>query len=345
MVDSQVCRFQRTREHYKVTKKMKKQKRKNTTSAGAGRWSVQIAGLVIVVFLVFYPNIGPLPKIGPFPAGARPAIDTATAIPFIPADAWCQTCDWLRDNTPEPFGDPGFYYKEYGNPEPGDGYAFPDSAYSVAVWWDYGYWVTRMGHRIPTCNPGSGGRLTTAKLLTAQTEKAANKRINKLNSGYIIVDFDTATVKFYAVAGYAGLEESRFFDMYFKEMENGMLRGDYYFHPEYYNSLAVRLYNFDGQALEPDKTTVISYEDRISDGEPYKYITSIQTFSNYKAATEFIDNQSSGNYRIVGTDPFESPIPLKALKQYQLVYSSEEEKIYSGGLIPRVKVFEYLGTP
>lgn len=325
-----------------ISRKKKKQKRRQVTSNGTGRWNLRITGLVIVVFLVFYPNIGPLPKIGPFPAGTRPAIDTAKAIPFIPADAWCETCDWIRDNTPEPFGDTNYYYKYYAAK---DGYKPPESAYSIAVWWDYGYWITRMGHRIPTCNPGSGARPGTAKLFATQTVKAANDTANKLNSKYIITDYDAATVKFYAIASYAGLDESEFFEMYFQDQGNGMVRGDYYFYPEYYSSLLVRLYNFNGQEYIPDTITVISFEDRVSDGEPYKFITNSQTFSDYAAADAFIKSRSSENYRIVGTDPFMSPVPLNKLEEYRQVFSSEGTKTYSGGLMPQVKVFEYTGIP
>jgi dolichyl-diphosphooligosaccharide--protein glycosyltransferase len=325
------------------TKKAKRKKQKNITSARAKGWNIKTAGIIIVVILVFYPNIGPLPRIGPFPAGSKPAIDTAKTIPYIPDDAWCAACDWLRENTAEPFDDPDYYYANYESDIQTDE-SIPEAAYSVAAWWDYGYLITRMAHRVPVCNPGGGERERTAKLFTANSLDKAGKRSGNLKTQYIMLDFDTTTVKFYAVVDYANLEESTYFDMYFKDEGDGLMRGDYYFHPAYYESLAVRLYNFNGRDVIPETVTVISYENRSYKGEAYKYITSLQEFSDYPMAKEFIENQQSGNYRIVGTNPFASPVPLDASEQYKPVYSSEQTKKYADVIVPQVKIFEYLGT-
>jgi hypothetical protein len=89
---------------------------------------------------------------------------------------------------------------------------------------------------------------------------------------------------------------------------------------------------------------VISYEERLSrDGQPYKEITSVKSFPDYEQAEAYVAGQKSGNYRIVGSDPFASPVPLQALEHYKLVYSSKGSKMMpSGGLISEVKIFEYV---
>ena len=172
-------------EEKSLIKKKDKRKQRQRSSYWTTVRSLKVAGFILVILLVFYPNIGPLPKIGPFKAGTKPAIDTARNIPYIPDDAWCEACDWLRNSTPEPFDNSDYYYANYKNFIPTDDYSPPDSVYSVAAWWDYGYWIVRMGHRVPTCNPGSEGRGITARIFTDQTEKAAIKRANKLNSKFI----------------------------------------------------------------------------------------------------------------------------------------------------------------
>ena len=123
-------------------------------------------GILVVIFLVFYPNIGPLP------GGAKPPISAAKYAQFAPSDAWCESLTWLKNNTPDPFSNPDFYYDRYELPPPGEKYNYPQTAYGVTAWWDYGYWITRIGHRIPTSNPGTG-HIGEAFIFTAQDESAA----------------------------------------------------------------------------------------------------------------------------------------------------------------------------
>ena len=70
----------------------------------------------------------------------------------------------------------------------------------------------------------------------------------------------------------------------------------------------------------------------------------MEQFDSYQEAEEYISSQESGNYRIVGNNPAISPVPLAALEDYRLVYSSNNSvAIPDAGTIPEVKVFEYIG--
>jgi outer membrane protein assembly factor BamB len=85
-------------------------------------------------------------------------------------------------------------------------------------------------------------------------------------------------------------------------------------YPAYYNSTVVRLYNFNGKAVIPTQSIVISYEEKVTTGgEKYKEITTAQSFSSYEDAQAYVASHTSGNYRIVGTSPFSSPVPLERL--------------------------------
>jgi asparagine N-glycosylation enzyme membrane subunit Stt3 len=57
-----------------------------------------------------------------------------------PSLEWRRSLDWLRTHSPEPLGDPAAWTNWYPSP-PGHGFPYPQQAYSVAVWWDFGYWV------------------------------------------------------------------------------------------------------------------------------------------------------------------------------------------------------------
>jgi dolichyl-diphosphooligosaccharide--protein glycosyltransferase len=271
----------------------------------------------------------------------------ATAIPrFAPSNAWCESLSWLRDNTPEPFGDPDFYYQLYEPPPPGERYSYPETAYGVVAWWDYGYWITRIGHRMPTSNPGTG-HMGESLLFTAQDEASANELMDKYWAGsrYVIVDYATAMItdKFYAVATLSGSSEEEFYDVYYLPQDS-TLKPVILFYPEYYRSLVIRLYNFDGSQVTPQSSVVISYQEKVSrDGTPYKEITGVQSFPSYEEAEAYIASQESTNYRIVSNNPFVSPVPLEALEHYKLVYSSQGTTTQpGGGSIPEVKIFEYV---
>jgi dolichyl-diphosphooligosaccharide--protein glycosyltransferase len=90
---------------------------------------------------------------------------------------WFETLTWMRDNTPDPGLDYLAIYEKPNN----DTYPYPDTAYGVMSWWDYGHTITYWGHRIPNANPfqaGIGGGSShapgAATFLTARSEDEAN---------------------------------------------------------------------------------------------------------------------------------------------------------------------------
>lgn len=280
-------------------------------------------GVVVVFFLSFFPNISP-------------AVATASQAWFAPSDAWCESLSWLRDNTPDPFGDPDFYYELYELPPPGERYGYPETAYGIVAWWDYGYWITRIGHRIPICNPSGGATGPVACSFAAQDEASASEIMNKSGSKYVIVDHAIATFKFDVI-------KKGVYDVYYWPQE-GKLKPIKLFYPEYYRSLVIRLYNFDGGQVIPQSSMVISYQEKVSrEGKTYKEITSLRSFPTYEEAEAYVLSQESDSYRIVSDNPFVSPVPLEALEHYKLIYSSESSTMEPGlGMISEVKIFEYV---
>ena len=289
--------------------------------------NVAVAGLAIF-FLVFFPNFK--------------LVGTAVGqvASFAPSDAWYNSLSWLRDNTPEPFGDAAFYYDSYQTP-----FHYPETAYGVAAWWDYGYWILRIGHRLPNSDPGSGARGPVANLFTAQNEAAANEVANKLNCKYVIIDDATVTSKFHAVATYAGTSSEQFLDVYYRPTMGKLMPVRYYY-PDYYKSLAVRLYYFDGKKTISNSTSVISYAEKVSrEGVQYKEISGTQSFPTFEEAVAYVSKQASGNYKIASPDPLVTPVSLDSLKHYKLVYPSGQSMPAMLGipdLTPSVKIFEYI---
>ena len=275
---------------------------------------------MVIFFLVFYPNMGPLPKVGTIPAGTKLAFQVAGQPQFAPSNGWMEALDWMNGNTPEPFDSASYYYSRYESPKAGEKYEYPDTAYGVACWWDYGYWVTRIGKRIPVSSPGSGHNGETF-LFLAQNEDDTKKFMDVRGAKYIVVDYQIAIpkYKFYAVAAYSGQGMGKTFDVYY-EVEQEKLVPALLYYPEYYRSFIARLYNFDGKEVKPDNTIVISYDETLApDGNTYKVINDSKSFKDYGAA-------------------------LEPLKDYKLIYSSKESAEMSRiGIENEIKIFEYTG--
>ena len=125
-----------------------------------------------------------------------------------PNSAWYNSLEWMQDNTP----DPGLsYYGPYERPPSGEPYPYPDTAYGVMSWWDYGFWIENIARRIPNANPfqgGVGGGESQAPgastFFTAASEDEANEIADTLGVRYVVSDVEMATGKFYAITAWDG---------------------------------------------------------------------------------------------------------------------------------------------
>jgi asparagine N-glycosylation enzyme membrane subunit Stt3 len=315
----------------------RKKTKKRAESQGLSIYYINVAlAILVVFFLVFFFNIGK-------------AVEVALAARFAPSDAWQSSLLWMKENTPEPFGDPDAYYQLYDPPPAGENFTYPQSAYGVVSWWDYGYWITRTAHRLPVANPSQASEpITQVAGLFLSREGPPTPEMEdimeELDPSYVMIDYATCTSKFHAVVTWAGREQEEFFDIYYLPHE-GKLLPVQLFYPEYYHSMCVRLYNFNGEAVTDERPMVITYQEKTdSQGNRYRQVTDIQEFPSYQEAVEYVESEGPANYRVVGTNQFISPVPLEAVPDYKLVYSSESGISQpNAGTIPEVKIFEYTG--
>jgi dolichyl-diphosphooligosaccharide--protein glycosyltransferase len=285
--------------------------------------------LLVVFFLAFYPNIGL-------------AIDRVKANTGVDND-WHESLIWLKDNTPDPFNNPGFCYELYQSPPSGGAYQYPESAYGVMSWWDYGYFITYIAHRIPNANPSQSGAPDAALFFTGQDEASGSQVLDRLSSKYVIIDSSMAIGKFYAMAVWAGKSQSQFFDVFYQSTQTGTLQPVMLYYPEYYQSMCARLYFFGGEEWVPQQVLAISWNQRqltSTDGSTFtaKVISDEQSFSTYESAKAFVDAHS--DYWIVSNSPLVSPVPLQKLEHYKLIHQSPTA-VTTGGNISEVEIFEY----
>ncbi len=265
--------------------------------------------------------------------------------PFsTPSDAWIEAMNWMKTNTPEPFQDADYYYRLYDKPKKGENYAYPDGFYSVVSWADYGYWITRIGHRVPTSNP-STNPLDEARYFITEDEASARDLLAKWRGKYVIIDnrLTSPNDKFYALANLSGCQEADYYEICWQKHASNYVPL-LVFYPEYYRSMMVRLYNFDGKRVVPTICIVMQYEDRImEDGKKFREIINLKRFRNDSEANVFISSNKQGQYKIISVDPLSSPVSLQGLSDYKLVYASPQSiPIMGSGSLPEIKVFEYV---
>ncbi len=320
-------------------KAKKREQRVLTTRHLSGRSVYVSLTLIVVFFLAFYFNIGE-------------AIDRVKGNTGVNGD-WHESLVWMRENTPDPFNNPDSYYEIAQKPSAGEAYQYPDSAYGVMSWWDYGYWITYIAHRIPNANPSQSGAVNAGLFFTAQDEASGSQVLDRLGSKYIVIDSDMAVQslkyggKFYAMVTWAGKDLSQFFDDFIVQSTSTGTQVVRYYYPEYYQSMCSRLYFYAGEEWVPQQVLAISWTVRQftgTDGSTFtaKLVSDQQYFSTYESAKSFVDAHQ--DYRIVGTSELGSPVPLEKLEHYKLIHQSPTmvaTQPGGNGTISSVEIFEY----
>ncbi|MEF8855570.1 MAG: oligosaccharyl transferase, archaeosortase A system-associated [Haloarculaceae archaeon] len=334
--------------------------------AGEGIETYQILTVGLIVVVVIMPMF-----VFTGAGGQADPIKGALSGPGTGIQGWEDSLDWMADNTPAEgtYGNPDAEAMDFtGTYARTDDFDYPDGAYGVTSWWDYGHWITALGNRIPNANPFQQGATDAARFLLAQDEREAAAALDR-------VDEDDATTR-YATIDWKMIEgmsarpvRGKFFapvtfhpnftGANLRTMEDGdflapvllrqrtraglsfMLR-----HTQaYYESMVVRLYRYHGSAQEP-RNVVTDWEmvpigDVDGDGEnderpvvprngPY-----LRQFPNRSAAEAYVAEDGSAQIGGIGPYPTER---VPALQHYRLVQASDFDALrngqrYAAGLI------------
>lgn len=175
---------------------------------------------------------------------------------------WVESATWLENNTTSTGVD---YFGEYLFP----GYTYPGSSYGIMASWDSGHWITFFGHRIPITNPfqdnlaGSNG---AAAYFLAQNESDADTILAGLGGRYVIVDSNLAVTTFTNLVPWAtGSTDISPYISWFvmPEPDNvKVLEKVHKYNNGYFQTIAARLYNFDGSLTVPGNAEYIRYTIR-----------------------------------------------------------------------------------
>jgi dolichyl-diphosphooligosaccharide--protein glycosyltransferase len=240
-----------------------------------------------------------------------------------PNGYWIEATSWLRYNTPDPGLD---YYENYEKPATGETYEYPDSAYGVMSWWDYGHWIEVIGHRIPNANPfqqGIGGRTNSIEeenrpgastFFTASSEEEATEVLeavdpdpDKAGARYIVSDVEMATGKFYAMTAWT-LDTDDYYVQVQTDSGYMTVPGQ-----RYYNSMEARLHIFDGNGLEQYRMVHESPISSSTQEAGYKNVYNVlfggnlaEDYSGYVKIFEYVEGAT-----ITGTSPADETVTIR----------------------------------
>ncbi|NLV26195.1 MAG: oligosaccharyl transferase, archaeosortase A system-associated [Methanomicrobiales archaeon] len=259
---------------------------------------------------------------------------------------WRMATEWLEKNTP----DPGIDYLAIYEKE---NFTYPDNAYGVMSWWDYGHIITLLGKRIPNANPfqyGVDGPNGSARFLLAQNESEADQILDNLNTRYVITDIDMDTGYLNAISIWDNPEVG--IDPYQKQFlfpnQDGKTGVNYsILTDDYYHSMVSRLHNFDGSYVEPGEVYFFTYMKPEKSGISIPVIIEANKTSymdGRKRVESFNASTNPGYGVILANFVYTDPVsPVSSLQHYRLIYESDTRTTPADMPDLRyVKIFEYV---
>lgn len=260
---------------------------------------------------------------------------------------WRVTLEWFGKNTPDTGVD---YLKVYDQ----NTFEYPDTAYGVMSWWDYGHMITFLSKRIPNSNPfqtGVYGPNGSAAYFMAESEGDANIIAKNIGTKYVITDTEMAAGKFWAMATWynSTLVGTPYQPIMLAPDPNNPMSGNkqtiQLLTDKYYQTMVARLHLFDGSYVPASDSIFIEYKDTDTSGTPYPLIQrGIQVDPNN--ASVIVSNYEKNPVKgvkavLAGLDYLKSPREISALKTYRLIYESPTTTISDGAsAVKYVKVFE-----
>ena len=267
---------------------------------------------------------------------------------------WLTSTRWLQNNTPSPGME---LYQKYERPADGK-FAYPDAAYGIMSWWDYGHLIEVVGHRLPNANPFQQGIGSATKnipgsspFFLAENETRAEEvlaaldlnRSPYMNTKYVMIDQPMAVGKFHAMAAWSSISTSRYMAGVYQQQGDQLVPVQIWREP-YFNTITARLYFFDGSETAGESGVGLSYQGRqVAEGVTVPVLTEAPKITTNRTELEaFVEERrNSGDLaEIAAMTPTNPAFPTPALQHYRLVHESESTVTGNGQKL--VKTFEHV---
>ncbi|WP_336003194.1 oligosaccharyl transferase, archaeosortase A system-associated [Halorientalis halophila] len=310
----------------------------------------QVLTVLAVLLLIVAPMAVPITQ------GSSTAMATGNqTAPGSGTVGWADSLEWMESNTPAPgtYGGADNEMQLNGTFPRQDDYDYPEGAYGVMSWWDYGHWITQRSGRIPNANPFQQGATDAADFLLAPNEERAEEVIGNVSEDdaetrYVVVDWKMVNTysrlsrgKFFAPTVFNDTtSQSDYYEPVGRQTQRGLTLGYNLKSQRYYESMVNRLWHYHGSAKEPSPVA-INYDERprgdgtslkvvpAGDQEPYRWFNSVDQ------AREYVEEDGTAQVGGVGPHP---PEAVSALEHYRLVQRSNTSALQLGS--PYVRGFQ-----
>lgn len=269
-----------------------------------------------------------------------------------PGPEWDKALSWLREKTPEPMSNPAAFYAYYAPLKARESFSYPSSAYGVMNTWDKGHFISAVARRIPVSNGMQTGAVAAAQFFLSTDPSEAASILRNTRSRYVALDssmplgrehvLEAANGTFCSMAVWASKQINTFAETC-GSFASGSLTPVNLFYPAYYQTMAIRLYTFDGKAVQPSLVTVFEYEpDTAPNGRRYKKIVGSNKFGTYDEAVAYISHRPGRRLLIASLDPLETCVPLTNIPGLRLAFDSDPRQFtVAPEPSDSVKIFEY----
>jgi dolichyl-phosphooligosaccharide-protein glycotransferase len=281
----------------------------------------------------------------------------------IPKD-WIESLNWLKTDTPDPGID---YFGQYDKRL----YTPPADSYGIMAVWDAGHWITFFAHRPPITNPfqdNLGGAQGTAAFFLAENESKATSILKAYRGQYVITDSTMAVDRFTNLVPWqsGSADISQYIKWFLvPDPKNPLdLKKIHEYDNGYFQTMVVKLHNFDGSMTEPTTAEYTRYVIRLptpqesAEATGYSRVITDKktvTVSGLDNTTPLITEGAEllpATYAALYSGRPDKPLqPVPAVRQYRLVHESEQnatailfpesDPITLPG-IKMVKIFEYV---
>jgi oligosaccharyl transferase (archaeosortase A-associated) len=320
----------------KADKASQKATKKTVSKPKANYLNILIAGIVLALALIFVVTSVTLDY----------QVASSGAIRMNPD--WRESLEWMNTGTPETGVD---YYAIYDKAT----FTYPDTAYGVMSWWDYGHMITYIAKRIPNANPfqaGVAGPNGAAAFFMTQDEDGVNAIADHQGTRYVVTDIEMDTGKFWAMATwYNSSVGAGPYQQIFLVPDNPVSPTGYdqvtVYTDKYFQTMVSRLHNFDGSMATAGQVYYIEYTTTSGVG-PYPVITNVEQLDAAEArakAEQYNRNAQTGYHAEAVSTILIMPVDtVPALHHYRLVHESPTNVFGEGSPadLKYVKVFEYV---
>ncbi len=260
-----------------------------------------------------------------------------------PDPDWWAALNWMRWQTPEPLGDSLAWYRWFPPLRPGAGFVYPPSAYGIIAVWDKGWWISGMARRIPAANGGLNGAAETSRFLTETRPGDALQNMRRSGARYAAIGPGSITFELPATVAMAGRQIERYSRVFFMQGPGGEHIRLRVYLPDFYRSMAARLYLFDGRRIDTKTRGVqvfLTTPVLANSGAYEETIQSVRNFASEKEAEQWMVQHPYETASLASADPTASCVDLEEIPWLKRVFISRNERLVGYTQPVAVKIFE-----